>query len=818
MWMLFFPICGLIVGIESAATVTSHQLQMEANAILNSGWWNVSDARFIIRDRCNWQAITCNVAGSIKEIVIYNDDYEKVAWGNEFQTRNLSTLNLSCFNNLETLVISSVELHGTIPKEIGHLSKLTYLDLSGNYLNGELPPELWLLKNLTFLYLSYNKFKGEIPSSLENLKQLEDLDISYNNLKGQLPPELWLLKNLTFLDLSYNMFKGEIPSSLGNLTQLEDLYISNNYIEGHIPFELVFLKNMITFDLSNNRLTDLDFSSNYLKGQVGNPKQLQLLNISHNNIQGSIPLELGFLKNLTILDLSHNRLNGNFPIFVSNLTQLQYLDISHNFLIGTLPSNWFSSNNYLLSMDLSHNLISGKIPSNIGNYYTLILSNNNLTGTIPQSLCNVDYVDISYNCLEGPIPNCLQDYTKNKGDNNLNGAIPQSHCNHSIMSFHQLHPWPTHKKNIKLKHIVVIVLPILIILVLVFSLLICLYRHHNSTKKLHANLTKTKNGDMFCIWNYDGKIAYDDIIKATEDFDMRYCIGTGAYGSVYKAQLPSGKVVALKKLHGYEVEVPSFDESFKNEVRILSEIKHRHIVKLYGFCLHKRIMFLIYQYMEKGSLFSILYDDVEAVEFNWRTRVNTIKGVAFALSYLHHDCTAPIVHRDVSSSNILLNSEWQASVADFGTARLLQYDSSNRTIVAGTIGYIAPELAYTMAVNEKCDVYSFGVVALEALVGRHPEDILSSLQSNSPQSVKLCQVLDQRLPLPNNDVVIRDIIHVAVVAFACLNINPRSRPTMKRVSQSFVTELTPLSIPLSEISVQQLTGQELKGLFYIGNP
>jgi len=128
------------------------------------------------------------------------------------------------------------------------------------------------------------------------------------------------------------------------------------------------------------------------------------------------------------------------------------------------------------------------------------------------------------------------------------------------------------------------------------------------------------------------------------------------------------------------------------------------------------------------------------------------------------------------------------------------------------------ELAYTMALNEKCDVYSFGVVALETLVGRHPGDLMPSLQSTSTRSVKLCQILDQRLPLQNNDIVIRDIIHVSVVAFACLNVNPRSRPTMKRVSQSFVTELTPLSIPLSEISVQQLMSEELEAFFYIGNP
>ncbi|WJX80657.1 hypothetical protein P8452_63625 [Trifolium repens] len=345
----------------------------------------------------------------------------------------------------------------------------------------------------------------------------------------------------------------------------------------------------------------------------------------------------------------------------------------------------------------------------------------------------------------------------------------------------------------------------------------CLRFCHITIKNNHAITATTTNGDLFCIWNYDGKIAHDDIIKATKDFDMRYCIGTGAYGSVYKAQLPSGKVVALKKLHGYEAEVPSFDESFKNEVRILSEIKHRHIVKLYGFCLHKRIMFLIYQYMENGSLFSVLYHDAEAMEFNWRKRVNIVKGVASALSYLHHDFTSPIVHRDISSGNILLNNDWQPSVADFGTARLLQLDSSNRTIVAGTVGYIAPELAYTMVVSEKCDVYSFGVVALETLMGRHPKEILSSLQLASTQSTKLCEVLDQRLPFSNNAMVLHDIIRVAVIAFACLNFNPSSRPTMKRVSQSFASELTPLTIPLNEISMQQLMSQELKALFHIVN-
>ncbi|KAK2413597.1 putative leucine-rich repeat receptor protein kinase [Trifolium repens] len=622
-------------------------LQMEANAILKSGWWHTSNERFSISNYCNWSDIICNKDGSIKSIHI-DAQYSQVAWGNKF-----ATLNLSSFHNLESLGIKSIGLWGTIPKDIGLLSKLTHLDLSNNSLS------------------------GEVPSSLGNLTQLQYLDISYNDLYGSIPYELGFIKPLIALNLSNNNnIEGEIPSSLGNLTKLTHLDMSANFLEGMILSSL------------------------------GNLRQLEYLQISFTNIHGSIPPELGFLKNLTTINLSKNMLKGMIPSSLRNLNRLEVLDISHNNIQG------------FISLELGF----------LKNLTTLDLSYNILTGMVPQSLCNVTVLDISYNNLKGPIPFCIDPY------------------------------------------------------------------------KIIGN-----------------KDVCTDILDYQFPFQFQPC-KKRAYGSVYKAQLPCGRIVALKKLHGYEAEVPSFDESFRNEVRILSEVRHKNIVKLYGFCLHKRIMFLIYQYMEKGSLFSVLYDDEEAMEFNWRKRINIVKGVSFALSYLHHDCSPSIVHRDVSSNNILLNSEWQPTVADFGTARLLQYDSSNRTIVAGTIGYIAPELAYTMVVSEKCDIYSFGVVALECLMGRHPGEILSSLQLASTQSMKLCQILDQRLPFPNNAIVLLDMIHVAVIAFACLNFNPSSRPTMKCVSQSFLSEHTPLTVPLSEISMQQLMSQELKTLFHIVNP
>jgi len=209
-------------------------------------------------------------------------------------------------------------------------------------------------------------------------------------------------------------------------------------------------------------------------------------------------------------------------------------------------------------------------------------------------------------------------------------------------------------------------------------------------KKTQFVSTERKNGNLFSIWNYDGNIAYEDIIQATEDFDIKYCIGTCGYGSVYKAELPNGKVVALKKLHHLEAENPAFDKSFKNEIKVLTEIRHRNIIKLYEFCLHKRYMFLVYEYKERESLFCVLNNNIEVVELDWRKRVNIIKGTAHALSYMHHECIPAIVHRDISSNNILLNNKLEAFLSNFGTAKLLDLDSSNQTLVAGTYGYIAP--------------------------------------------------------------------------------------------------------------------------------
>nr|KAJ0210088.1 hypothetical protein LSAT_V11C400167220 [Lactuca sativa] len=290
------------------------------------------------------------------------------------------------------------------------------------------------------------------------------------------------------------------------------------------------------------------------------------------------------------------------------------------------------------------------------------------------------------------------------------------------------------------------------------------YHHHKARTKKFQQAETTRHGDVCSILNYDGTLAYEDFINDTEDFDLKYCIRTCCYGSVYEAKLPNGETFALKKLHVFEAEQPTFNQISRTRSKSL---RHKNLVKLYGFVLHKKCNFLVYEYMENGSLFCALSDSEIVVEFCWVKRLNMIKKIAHALA-----------------NNILLNSEMEAFVADFGAARLLDPDSSNQTAIVGTLGYIAPELAYNMIVTEKCDVYSFGVLALEILGGKHPRELLSSLNYSSRHDTSLENILDVRLAYPiDNKLIENEILRVYHVALACTLTDPNTRPTMRKVSQ-----------------------------------
>ncbi|XP_065862666.1 probable leucine-rich repeat receptor-like protein kinase At1g35710 [Euphorbia lathyris] len=646
------------------------------------------------------------------------------------------------------LNIANLNLSSLIPS-------LILLDLGDSSLGGSIPSEIGMLSNLKYLRLNHSRLTGELPFEIGKLTQLLELDVSYNQLTGSIPPALGNLTHLQSLVLTSNYFTHQLPSSIGNLINLEILYLNDNQINGFIPSQIGNLNSLRDLDISFNNLTDpIPFS-------IGNLTNLESLYLEYNHITGFIPSQIGKLNCLRYLFMSHNNLTGSIPSAISNLTSLEGLYLDNNHITGSIPSSI----------------------ANLRQLYYLDISNNNVSGQIPSSLsCLADqygtYVNLLDNHLEH-FPKCLS--------SNQPSKCHQHNCFSS-------------NKILYIK----LCIPIAMFIALFILGFIFLYlRNHKANNSIQDEATMSrKEGDLFSIWNFDGNIAFKDIIEATQDFDIKYCIGTGGYGSVYRAQLPTSKVVALKKLHRLEAEDPIFDRSFNNEIKMLTQTRHRNIVKLYGFCLHKRCMFLIYEYMERGSLFYVLRKDDEAAELEWNTRVEIVKAIAHALAYMHHDCNPPIVHRDLSTNNILLNSEMKGFVSDFGTARLLHPDSSNQTLIAGTYGYIAPELAYTMAVTEKCDVYSFGVVALEILMGKHPLDLVSS---SSMTNVMLSEVLDERLPPPRSKSDIQDITFVVLIGLACLNDKPKSRPTMKWVSQQFLSGRRSIPCkPPHEISLMEM--------------
>ncbi|KAI5416635.1 hypothetical protein KIW84_041602 [Lathyrus oleraceus] len=728
----------------------------------------------------------------------------------DLSTNKLSGGLWNGFARLKQFSVAENLLNGNVSSEAFPLNcELVELDLSQNSFFGEAPKEISNCKNLTMLNLSTNNFTGAIPIEIGSISLLKGLYLGGNNFSRDIPETLLKLSNLVFLDLSRNNFGGDIQKIFGNFKQFpqELSKIGKNAME---TFELNRRKDGIVAGsgecLAMKRWIPADYPpfsfvydiltrkncrglwNKLLKGYgifpfctPGSSLRLPLISgyvqLSGNKLSGEIPSEIGTMVNFSLLHLGFNSFSGKLPPE-----------------LGDIP---------LVVLNLTTNNFSGEIPTEIGNFIclqNLDLSRNNFSGNFPSSLNKVaelNKFNISYNpFIQGVVSSSGQFVTFGKdsyfGDPLL--ILPQFIDNSTTRNDKNMTHNKDHKKPTKLTVFLVFLTITLVFIIFSFlTIIVCALVKSPSDQYLLRDHTKhcndsSSSGIESPQWLSDSvkvirlnktAFTYADILKATNTFSESRIIGRGGFGTVYKGFFADGRQVAVKKLlsEGREGE-----KEFQAEMEVLSGHgfgwPHPNLVTLYGWCLNNSEKILVYEYIEGGSLEDLVTDKTGLTR---KKRLQIAIDVARALVYLHHECDPSIVHRDVKASNVLLDKEGKAKVTDFGLARVVNVgDSHVSTMVAGTVGYVAPEYGQTMKATTKGDVYSYGVLVMELATGRKAVDGGEECLVEWTRRVMMGRKQQQYHHVLSY-LGSEEMVELLCIGLKCTNETPNGRPNMKQV-------------------------------------
>ncbi|WCJ34390.1 Leucine-rich repeat protein kinase family protein [Euphorbia peplus] len=538
-----------------------------------------------------------------------------------------------------------------------------------------------------------------------------------------------------------------------------------------------------------DQLRLLDLHDNRLNGSVFplvNCTNLKLVYLSGNDFSGEIPPEIRNIKRLVRLDLSDNNINGVIPVELQNLTKLLTLRLQKNELSGEIP-DLLNSLRYLKQLNLSNNELYGRIPENLLKKF----GESSFSGN--EAICG-----------ESPLPECS--FTGNATADQTVPSNPSSIPQLPLLTS-GFHP----HRGLKPGGIVAIVIASVVVLVAAsFAVAYCCRRDQNSSSKVGSESGKRrKSGSSYgsekrvagagdsdgtnvtdasklLFFDRRQKFELEDLLRASAEM-----LGKGSLGTVYKAVLDDGSTVAVKRLKDAN---PCPRKEFEQYMDVIGKMKHPNIVKFRAYYYAKEEKLLVYDYLPNGSLHSLLHGNrgPGRIPLDWTTRISLVLGAARGLAKIHEDYgPSKIPHGNVKSSNVLLDKNGNACVADFGLSLLLNPGHA----IARMGGYRAPEQAEVKRLSQKADVYSFGVLLLEVLTGRAPSQYPSPARSrveedeeaaDLPKWVRsvvkeewTAEVFDQELLRYKN--IEEELVSMLHVGLACVVSQPEKRPTMVEV-------------------------------------
>ncbi|XP_077217444.1 leucine-rich repeat receptor protein kinase HPCA1-like [Tasmannia lanceolata] len=760
-------------------------------------------------------------------------------------------------SNLTFLALNSNSFTGEIPATLGSLSNLYWLDLAENQLTGTIPvstpttPGLDQLHMANHFHFNKNQLSGNISAKLFSTEMvLLHILFDSNQLSGEIPTTVGLVQTLEIIRLDRNSLSGVVPSTISNLTRINELHLANNQLIGPVP-NLTTLSSLNYVDLSNNSfdaseaptwfstipsLTTLVMENGKLSGQIPqnlfNSPQLEQVQLMGNSFNGTLDMGNNISPQLTLVDLRDNsissvtvgtgytntlELRGN-PV-CSQLIQYCHLQQQQQSAYST-PINCGSGS---CSTEQSVNpencecaypyegqmIFRAPFFSDLSNSTRFKLLEQKLWTALGLSPGSVSLQNIVFNS-DGYLQVQLKLFPASGQYFNYTeiGRIGFDLTSQNFKPPNEFGPCifiasPYVFQGRKVTSIstgVIIGIAIGCALLVLGLLGVGIYALRQKKRAERAiELSKP-----FASWGPTGKdsggapqlkgarwFSFDELKKCTNSFSENNEIGSGGYGKVYRGMVPGGQMVAIKRSQQGAMQGVS---EFKNEIELLSRVHHKNLVSLIGFCFEQGEQMLVYEFIPNGTLRESL-SGRSGIYLDWKKRLRIALSSARGLSYLHELANPPIIHRDVKTTNILLDENLTAKVADFGLSKLVSDSGKGHvsTQVKGTLGYLDPEYYMTQQLTEKSDVYSFGVVMLELITAKQPIEKgkyivreVRMVMNKNEELYGLKEIMDPAIRNATNLIGFGRFLELAM---QCVEESAADRPTMSDLVKEIETIL-----------------------------